>query len=78
MPVIFVEISDTGIGIPDENLKKIFDPFFTTKEVGGTGMGLPITLRIIEDHHGSIRVKTLIGKGTTFLVTLPQTQEAKV
>jgi signal transduction histidine kinase len=78
VPVIFVEISDTGIGIPDENLKKIFDPFFTTKEVGGTGMGLPITLRIIEDHHGSIRVKTQIGKGTTFLVTLPQTQEAKV
>ncbi len=78
VPVVFVEISDTGIGIPDENLKKIFDPFFTTKEVGGTGMGLPITLRIIEDHHGSIRVKTQIGKGTTFLITLPQAQEAKV
>jgi signal transduction histidine kinase len=77
VPVIFVEISDTGMGIPDENLKKIFDPFFTTKEVGGTGMGLPITLRIIEDHHGSIRVKTQIGKGTTFLVTLPQAQEGK-
>ena len=77
-PVIFVEITDTGMGIPDENLKKIFDPFFTTKEVGGTGMGLPITLRIIEDHHGSIRVKSQVGKGTTFLVTLPQTQEEKV
>jgi len=78
VPVIFVEVSDTGVGISEDNLKKIFDPFFTTKEVGGTGMGLPITLRIIEDHHGSIRVKTQIGKGTTFLVTLPQTQEGKV
>jgi signal transduction histidine kinase len=78
VPVVFVEISDTGVGIPEENLKKIFDPFFTTKEVGGTGMGLPITLRIIEDHHGSIRVKSQVGKGTTFLVTLPQTQERKV
>ncbi|MFH1710382.1 MAG: ATP-binding protein [bacterium] len=77
VPVIFVEVSDTGIGIQEDNLKKIFDPFFTTKEVSGTGMGLPITLRIIEDHHGSIRVKSQIGKGTTFLVTLPQTQEEK-
>jgi signal transduction histidine kinase len=77
VPVIFVEISDTGSGIPEENLKKIFDPFFTTKEVGGTGMGLPITLRIIEEHHGSIRVKSQVGKGTTFLITLPQAQEVK-
>lgn len=78
VPVVFVEITDTGVGIAEENLKKIFDPFFTTKEVGGTGMGLPITLRIIEDHHGTIRVKSQAGKGTTFLVTLPQTQERKV
>jgi len=77
VPVIFAEISDTGMGIPDENIKKIFDPFFTTKEIGGTGMGLPITLRIIEDHHGSIRVKSMVRKGTTFLITLPQTQEGK-
>jgi len=77
VPVVFVEITDTGIGIPEENLKKIFDPFFTTKEVGGTGMGLPITLRIIEEHHGSIRVKSQVGKGTTFLITLPQAQEGK-
>jgi signal transduction histidine kinase len=77
VPVVFVEITDTGPGIPEENLKKIFDPFFTTKEVGGTGMGLPITLRIIEDHHGTIRVKSQVGKGTTFLVTLPQSHEEK-
>ncbi len=77
VPVVFVEITDTGSGIPDENLKKIFDPFFTTKEVGGTGMGLPITLRIIEEHQGSIRVKSQIGKGTTFLITLPRAHEVK-
>jgi signal transduction histidine kinase len=75
IPVVFVEVTDTGPGIPEENMKKIFDPFFTTKEVGGTGMGLPITQRIIEEHHGSIRVKSQVGKGTTFLITLPQSLE---
>jgi len=78
VPVVFIEISDTGNGIPEENLSKIFDPFFTTKEVGGTGMGLPIMLRIIEDHHGSVRVKSQVGKGTTFLITLPQSLEVKI
>lgn len=78
VPVVFVEIADTGMGIPEENLKKVFDPFFTTKEVGGTGMGLPITLRIIEEHHGSIKVRSQVGKGTTFLITLPQSPESKV
>ena len=71
VPVVFVEITDTGVGISEESLKSLFDPFFTTK-AGGTGMGLPITLRIIEDHKGSIKVKSLAGKGTTFIVTLPQ------
>jgi len=77
VPVVFVEVTDTGVGIPEENLKKIFDPFFTTKEVGGTGMGLPITLRIIEEHYGTIKVRSQIGKGTTFLITLPQSHEEK-
>ena len=73
----FVEISDTGPGIPEENLKNIFDPFFTTKDVTGTGMGLPITLRIIEEHQGSIKVRAKAGEGTTFIITLPQkTEEA--
>lgn len=74
VPVVFVEITDTGVGITDESLKSLFDPFFTTK-AGGTGMGLPITLRIIEDHKGSIKVKSQAGKGTTFIVTLPQKME---
>jgi signal transduction histidine kinase len=71
VPVIFIEVSDTGEGITEENLKSLFDPFFTTK-MTGTGMGLPITLRIIEEHKGSIKVKSQAGKGTTFLITLPQ------
>lgn len=71
-PVVFIEVTDTGEGISDENLKSLFDPFFTTK-MTGTGMGLPITLRIIEEHKGSIKVRSQLGKGTTFIITLPQT-----
>ena len=71
LPVVFIEISDTGEGIPEDNLKSLFDPFFTTK-MTGTGMGLPITLRIIEDHKGSVKVKSQKDKGTTFIITLPQ------
>ncbi|MBU0687502.1 MAG: HAMP domain-containing protein [Candidatus Margulisbacteria bacterium] len=72
--VVFVEISDSGEGIPADNLRSLFDPFFTTK-MTGTGMGLPITLRIIEEHKGSVKVRSQIGKGTTFLITLPQNIE---
>jgi len=75
VPVVFIEISDTGTGIAEDNLKSIFDPFFTTKEATGTGMGLPITLRIIEEHQGSIKVRSQVGKGTTFIITLPQKME---
>ncbi|MEA3493591.1 MAG: ATP-binding protein [Candidatus Margulisiibacteriota bacterium] len=71
LPVVFVEITDTGEGIPEENIKSLFDPFFTTK-MTGTGMGLPITLRIIEEHKGSLKVRSQPEKGTTFLLTLPQ------
>ncbi|MCX5749826.1 MAG: ATP-binding protein [Candidatus Saganbacteria bacterium] len=71
VPVVFVEITDTGSGISEEKMKNMFDPFFTTKE-SGTGMGLPITLRIIEEHKGSIKVKSQVGKGTTFIIILPQ------
>jgi two-component system NtrC family sensor kinase len=71
IPVVFVEVTDTGEGIAEESLKSLFDPFFTTKTTG-TGMGLPITLRIIEEHKGSIKVRSQAGKGTTFIITLPQ------
>ncbi len=67
-----VLISDTGCGIPEENLEKIFNPFFTTKEVGkGTGLGLAITQRIVQDHKGSISVESSIDKGTTFKLSFP-------
>ncbi|HTY13148.1 MAG TPA: ATP-binding protein [Candidatus Omnitrophota bacterium] len=71
IPVVFIEITDTGPGIDSEKIKSLFDPFYTTK-MKGTGMGLPITLRIIEEHMGSIKVKSRTGKGTTFIITLPQ------
>ncbi|MBN3033059.1 MAG: HAMP domain-containing protein [Candidatus Saganbacteria bacterium] len=71
IPVIFIEVTDTGEGISEDNLKSLFDPFFTTK-MTGTGMGLPITLRIIEEHKGSIKVRSKPASGTTFIITLPQ------
>lgn len=63
---------DNGGGIPPENLKKLFDPFFTTKAEGeGTGLGLSISYSIIKDHGGTIEVKSVVGKGTCFIITLP-------
>ncbi len=70
--MIEVAVSDTGIGIPEENRKKLFSPFFTTKK-NGTGLGLAITYRIIENHRGSIDVVSEPGKGTTFTVRIPVT-----
>jgi signal transduction histidine kinase len=70
---IHIEISDTGTGIPPESLEKIFDPGFTTKGVGvGTGLGLSLVYKIIEDHGGSIEVKSELGKGSKFTISLPQ------
>lgn len=63
-------VSDTGVGILQENLPRIFEGYFTTKR-GGTGLGLPTTRRIIEEHGGHITVESEAGKGTTFRVDLP-------
>jgi len=69
---IKAEISDNGPGIPKENLDKIFKPFFSSKGYGkGTGLGLSIAKRILKEHGGDIIVKSNIGKGTTFALTLP-------
>ena len=69
---VVVTISDTGKGIPEEELTRIFDPFFTTKTVGeGTGLGLSISYGIIERHEGTITVKSTLGVGTTFKVRIP-------
>lgn len=65
-------IADTGCGIAEEHLDKIFDPFFTTKEDGqGTGLGLSVSLGIVEAHGGTITVQSKVGVGTTFQVRLP-------
>jgi two-component system NtrC family sensor kinase len=69
---VMVEISDTGVGIPPENIAKIFEPFFTTKEVGrGTGLGLAVCYGILTEHGGSLDVQSTVGAGTTFTITLP-------
>lgn len=67
-----IEIEDTGIGIPLENINKVFDPFFTTKSVGeGTGLGLAVSYNIIRDHSGAISVKSEPGHGSVFSIVLP-------
>jgi signal transduction histidine kinase len=65
-----LEISDTGEGIPEEDLRRIFDPFFTTKE-RGTGLGLAIVHRIVEAHGGHVTVRSEPGRGSTFRISLP-------
>jgi signal transduction histidine kinase len=67
-------VSDTGVGIPPENLSRVFQAYFTTKK-GGTGLGLPTTRRIIEEHGGHIKVQSEPGKGTSFRVELPLARE---
>ncbi len=69
-----IEVSDTGKGIPKEDLRKIFEPFFTTKE-SGTGLGMSITLGHIQQHGGIINVESKPGMGTTFMVRLPIQKE---
>jgi signal transduction histidine kinase len=68
--LIQVDVRDTGVGVPSENLQRLFEPFFTTK-VNGTGLGLAITRRIIEEHRGKIAVESALNDGTVFNVTLP-------
>ncbi len=72
-PGVVITVSDTGCGIPSENLNKLGSPFFSTKEFG-TGLGLMVTYRIIQNHHGEVTVTSSCSKGTTFTLTLPLQQ----
>jgi len=70
---IIITVKDDGLGIPDDVQDKIFDPFFTTKDIGkGTGLGLNISYKIIENHQGSITVTSKENEGTTFTLKLPK------
>ncbi|MFX0172672.1 MAG: PAS domain S-box protein [Candidatus Hodarchaeota archaeon] len=70
-----INFKDNGIGVKKEDLSKVFEPFFTTKTIGqGTGLGLSIARGIIEKHQGKVRIKSIYGKGTDLIVTLPLIQ----
>jgi two-component system, NtrC family, sensor kinase len=72
-----VEITDTGSGIPRENLHRIFDPFFTTKSSGrGTGLGLSVSYGIVKEHAGKVDVRSTPGKGTSFRLEFPVARKA--
>jgi two-component system NtrC family sensor kinase len=75
---VIIEIKDTGIGIPSENMTKIFDPFFTTKDVGrGTGLGLAVCYGIVSEHGGRLDVRSTVGVGTTFTISLPVASDSE-
>lgn len=70
--MIHISISDTGSGIPEDVRNRIFEPFYTTKDVGkGTGLGLSIVYDIVKKHNGNIQIESELGKGTTFVITVP-------
>jgi signal transduction histidine kinase/HD-like signal output (HDOD) protein len=74
-PFLIVKISDTGEGIEADHLDKVFEPFFSTKQAGrGTGLGLWVAYSIIEAHKGKMRVRSTLGKGTTFIIHIPMAQ----
>jgi PAS domain S-box-containing protein len=78
-PAVRIEFADTGVGIPAEHLDKVLEPFFTTKEEGkGTGLGLPICRRVVQEHHGTFQIESAVGQGTTVRVVLPVKNDANV
>ncbi len=73
---VLVWVADQGVGIPPEALPKLFSKFFRvehheTRHIGGTGLGLALVKEIIEAHHGSVWVESVLGKGSTFFFTVP-------
>ena len=73
---VFLEIADTGSGIPEKNLSKIFEPYFTTKDFS-SGLGLTLVYKIVKEHRGEVAVKSKEGQGTTFSLSFPIPQEEK-
>ena len=65
-----VEVRDTGIGIPEDNLQHIFDPFFTSKDEG-SGLGLAVSHQIVQEHGGFVTVESTLGKGSSFTIEFP-------
>jgi two-component system, NtrC family, sensor kinase len=69
---VIIRVTDTGVGIPPENMGRLFEPFFTTKDKGqGTGLGLPAVYGVVERHHGTIDVRSRVNEGTEFVIRLP-------
>lgn len=71
IPHVEVRVSDTGVGIPEDHLAKLFTPFFTTKGHEGSGLGLLTCYQVVDEHRGTIAVESSVGRGTTFIVSLP-------
>jgi signal transduction histidine kinase len=70
--MVTISVSDTGCGMPEEDLQKAFTPFFTTKAIGkGTGLGLYLSREIVQAHGGTLSIESAVGKGTTVVVSLP-------
>lgn len=75
---IYIKVSDTGVGIPEERLPFIFEPFYSTKEIGrGTGLGLSIARKVMEEHGGFIRAESTPGKRSTFILYFPYQPDAE-
>jgi signal transduction histidine kinase len=76
-PSVLVQVRDTGVGISEDDLQRIFEPFYSTKsETRGTGLGLWVSLGIIQSHEGQIKVRSRLGRGTTFTIALPPLETA--
>ena len=73
---VLLRISDTGIGISEENMRKIWEPFFTTKDFG-SGLGLTVVFKIVKEHRGEISVESVQGEGTTFTMSIPVPPEGR-
>jgi len=72
-----IAIRDEGLGIAKDDLKNLFIPFFTTK-TAGTGLGLALVKKVVEEHYGKINVESTLGEGTTFIIQLPMNHEEPI